>query len=204
MIGMYIEWSALLPSDNTELNICSYGDANYSLSVSPSSLNLSNGTTGVLTGKVTYNSDSVTMPLIWISSDTNVVTIDSNGNYKIVGSTGDTAVITCSADSIGLSTTVSVKVVATPVTENKISITPVITSLSQYSTQNFICTTTNGDVVTCSAVYSGSNSSDYTLTSTSSGYNLTNNSGIGTNLTLTFTSGSLTPVVMNIGLVGLL
>ena len=204
MIGIYIEWSALLPSDNTELNICSYGDANYSLSVSPSSLNLSNGSTGVLTGTVTYNSDSVVMPLIWVSSDTNVVTVDSNGNYKIVGSTGDTAVITCSVDSIGLSTTVSVKVVATPVVENKISVTPVITSLSQYSTQSFICTTTNGDAVKCSAVYSGSNNSDYTLTSTSTGYNLTNNSGIGTNLTLTFTSGSLTPVVMNISLVGLL
>ena len=204
MIGMYIEWSALLPSDNTELNICSYGDANYSMSVSPSSLNLANGSTGVLTGTVTYNSNTITMPLTWLSSDTNVVTIDSNGNYKIVGSTGDTAVITCTASSINLSTTVSVTVVATPVVVDKILITPTITSLTQYSSQAFTCTTTNGEIVLCSATYSGSNNSDYTLTSTSSGYTLINNSGIGTTLTLTFTSGSLTPVVMAISLVGLL
>ena len=204
MIGMYIEWSALLPSDNTELNICSYGDANYSMSVSPSSLNLANGSTGVLTGTVTYNSNTITMPLTWLSSDTNVVTIDSNGNYKIVGSTGDTAVITCTANSINLSTTVSVTVVATPVVVDKILITPTITSLTQYSSQAFTCTTTNGEIVLCSATYSGSNNSDYTLTSTSSGYTLINNSGIGTTLTLTFTSGSLTPVVMAISLVGLL
>lgn len=204
MIGMYIEWSALLPSDNTELNICSYGDANYSMSVSPSSLNLANGSTGVLTGTVTYNSNTITMPLTWLSSDTNVVTIDSNGNYKIVGSTGDTAVITCTASSINLSTTVSVTVVATPIVVDKISITPTITSLTQYSSQAFTCTTTNGEIVLCSAAYSGSNNSDYTLTSTSSGYTLINNSGIGTTLTLTFTSGSLTPVVMAISLVGLL
>lgn len=204
MIGMYIEWSALLPSDNTDLNICSYGDANYSMSVSPSSLNLANGSTGVLTGTVTYNSNTITMPLTWLSSDTNVVTIDSNGNYKIVGSTGDTAVITCTANSINLSTTVSVTVVATPVVVDKILITPTITSLTQYSSQAFTCTTTNGEIVLCSATYSGSNNSDYTLTSTSSGYILINNSGIGTTLTLTFTSGSLTPVVMAISLVGLL
>ena len=204
MIGMYIEWSALLPSDNTELNICSYGDANYSMSVSPSSLNLANGSTGVLTGTVTYNSNTITMPLTWLSSDTNVVTIDSNGNYKIVGSTGDTAVITCTASSINLSTTVSVTVVATPIVVDKILITPTITSLTQYSSQAFTCTTTNGEIVLCSATYSGSNNSDYTLTSTSSGYTLINNSGIGTTLTLTFTSGSLTPVVMAISLVGLL
>ena len=204
MIGMYIEWSALLPSDNTELNICSYGDANYSMSVSPSSLNLANGSTGVLTGTVTYNSNTITMPLTWLSSDTNVVTIDSNGNYKIVGSTGDTAVITCTANSINLFTTVSVTVVATPVVVDKILITPTITSLTQYSSQAFTCTTTNGEIVLCSATYSGSNNSDYTLTSTSSGYTLINNSGIGTTLTLTFTSGSLTPVVMAISLVGLL
>lgn len=204
MIGMYIEWSALLPSDNTDLNICSYGDANYSMSVSPSSLNLANGSTGVLTGTVTYNSNTITMPLTWLSSDTNVVTIDSNGNYKIVGSTGDTAVITCTANSINLSTTVSVTVVATPVVVDKILITPTITSLTQYSSQAFTCTTTNGEIVLCSATYSGSNNSDYTLTSTSSGYTLINNSGIGTTLTLTFTSGSLTPVVMAISLVGLL
>lgn len=203
MIGMYIEWSALLPSDNTELNICSYGNANYSITVSSNSLNLPNGSTGILTGTVKYNSDVVTMPLTWSSSDTNVVTVDSSGNYKIVGSTGNTAVITCTADLIGLSTTVSVSVVAIPSTTDVIMVTPTIDKLVQYSSQTFTCTTTNSEAVVCTPTYSGS-STDYTLTQVSGGYKLTNNNGSGRTLTLTFTSGSLTSVVMNIKLNGLL
>lgn len=199
MITLYIEWNSVLPTDNKDLLIADYYQSNYILKINSSNLSLSPSATGQLTSTVTLNDNEVTAPLVWSTSDSNVVKIDSQGNYQVVGSDGSTASITCSIDGHSeVYDTISLSVVATPVVEKKLIVNP--TTFSRLLQGNYVDISygvySNGvklsDVVTI--VPSGANASCYTLDYIANGIRITNKLKSSTPLTLTFTSGSLSQV----------
>ena len=100
-VKIYINYSAITPNDNIELNICDYYDTDYTIKINQEdNIEQVTGFTGTLTATV-KDLDTVVddLQVNWYSSDSTVVKIDNNGNYEIVGTiVGDKATITCCLD----------------------------------------------------------------------------------------------------------
>ena len=193
----YIEWSSILPTDNLELNLADYYQSNYTLKINSSDLSLSQGATGQLTAIVTLNDSIVTnIPLKWFTSDSNVITVDSLGNYQVLGLDGSTSLITCSIDTHSeIYDTINVNVVAIPSTTKELIINPnTAIRLTQGQSQVvdygvYIGNVLQSDVVTVTP--SGAGASCYTLTYGTNKVTVKNITKSTTPLTLTFTSGAL-------------
>ena len=209
-VKIYINYSAITPNDNVELNICDYYDVDYSIKIDQDNIEQINGFTGTLTATV-KNLDEVidNANIIWETSDKTVVTIDNNGNYKVVGSSGDKATITCKLkENPTIKDSIMVEVVGTVVSNPVIVVNPNdITTLKEKQSIAFVPKVFNeGDElpipVTC--VPSGAMPLCYTLIPVTNGYLLTILKKSNKPLTLTFSASGCIDYVMNIKLIGLL
>ena len=208
-VKMYVDYSAILPSDNKELNICDYYKTNYTLTIDQNDIEQTNGFSGQLTATVKDDNDIVDMPLKWSTSDSDVVEIDEQGNYQVIGEIGSMGQITCSmADNESIYDTITIKVVDDYLPEKKIIINPNnITELNQGQVIDFTCGVyiegeKQDDIVTC--VPSGANVYSYTLAETLDGYKLTVRQESDSDLILTFSADGCDDVIMTIELLGLL
>ena len=208
-VKMYVDYSAILPSDNKELNICDYYKTNYTLTIDQNDIEQTNGFSGQLTATVKDGNDIVDMPLKWSTNDSDVVEIDEQGNYQVIGEIGSMGQITCSmADNESIYDTITIKVVDDYLPEKKIIINPNnITELNQGQVIDFDCGVyiegeKQDDIVTC--VPSGANVYSYTLAETLDGYKLTVRQESDSDLILTFSADGCDDVVMTIELLGLL
>ena len=208
-VKMYVDYSAILPSDNKELNICDYYKTNYTLTIDQNDIEQTNGFSGQLTATVKDGNDIVDMPLKWSTSDSEVVEIDEQGNYQVIGEIGSMGQITCSmTDNESIHDTITIKVVDDYLPEKKIIINPNnITELNQGQVIDFDCGVyiegeKQDDIVTC--VPSGANVYSYTLAETLDGYKLTVRQESDNDLVLTFSADGCDDVVMTIELLGLL
>ena len=201
MITLYIEWSSVLPQDNKELLVADYYQSNYKLSINSTDLSLSTGATGQLTSTVLLNDTAITnVPVQWSTSDVDVITIDSQGNYYVIGSNGSTAVLTCSmVGHAEVSDSINLSVVATPIIAKELVVNPNGTvSVLQGREQTISYGVySNGvlqsDVVTI--VPNWTNTNNYTLTYGTNNVKIKNVLKSTTPLALTFTSGVMTQVV---------
>ena len=211
-VKIYINYSAITPNDNVELNICDYYDVNYNVKIDQDdNIEQVNGFKGTLTATV-KDLDTVIndIPVIWSSSDNTVVTIDNNGNYEVVGSiVGEKATITCSLSvNKDIKDSIEIEVIATPVTNKIIVINPNgIKILRERDKIDFICQVYSEgqlltDSVTC--VGNGVPPSCYVLTPIANGYSLEIKKKYITPLVLTFSATGCTDYVMPIKLIGLL
>ena len=211
-IKIYINYSAITPNDNVELNICDYYDADYTIKINQeNNIKQVTGFTGTLTATV-KNIDTVVegLQVNWYSSDNTVVKIDNNGNYEIVGNiVGNKAIITCCLDvNKEIKDSIEIEVVSSVVTNKVIVVNPNdIKLLKERDKVDFICNVYNEgdlqpDVVNC--VGSGVPDNCYTLTSNHSGYKLIIHKKYNTPLILTFSATGCADYVMTIKLIGLL
>jgi hypothetical protein len=205
---MYIEWDSVLNTDNTELLLADYYTSNYTLQIDQSDLSLVPSSTGQLTATTTLNGTITTVPLTWTSSNSQIATIDENGNYTIVGLSGTTCTITCTIKgNEQITDSISISVASTPSIDKVLIVTPnSIESIKKNVTKSiyfgvYLNGVIQSDVVTY--VASGASSAYYTITNVSGGIDVKCLNASTTPLTLTFTSGTLTKV-MTISLVGLL
>ena len=211
MYMFYIEWTPINTSaDNLELNLADYYNSTYTLAINSTDLSLAPSANGQLTATVKLN-DVVQsdIPLKWSTSDSSVVTIDTLGNYQVVGLDGSQAHITCSIDgNETISDTINVSVVATPIVDKKIIIVPSTTQkLLQGKSVDITYGVYSGDILTSDVVVvtpSGANPSCYTLSYSSGKVTVTNIIRSTTNLTLTFTSGALASKTIEIILGGVI
>ena len=208
-VKIYVDYSAILPSDNKELNICDYYKTNYTLTIDQGDIEQTNGFSGQLTATIKDGDDIVDMPLKWSTSDSDVVEIDEQGNYQVIGEIGSMGQITCSmADNESIYDTITIKIVEDYLPEKKIIINPNnITELNQGQVIDFDCGVyiegeKQDDIVTC--VPSGANVYSYTLAETLDGYKLTVRQESDSDLILTFSADGCDDVIMTIELLGLL
>lgn len=208
-VKMYVDYSAILPSDNKELNICDYYKTNYTLTIDQGDIEQTQGFKGKLTATVKNGTDVIDVPLKWSTNDSDVVEIDEQGNYQVIGEIGSMGQITCSmADNESIYDTITIKVVDDYLPEKKIIINPNnITELNQGQVIDFDCGVyiegeKQDDIVTC--VPSGADVYSYTLAETLDGYKLTVRQESDNDLVLTFSADGCDDVVMTIELLGLL
>ena len=208
-VKIYVDYSAILPSDNKELNICDYYKTNYTLTIDQNDIEQTNGFSGQLTATVKDGNDVIDVPLKWSTNDSDVVEIDEQGNYQVIGEIGSMGQITCSmADNESIYDTITIKIVEDYLPEKKIIINPNnIIELNQGQVIDFTCGVyiegeKQDDIVTC--VPSGANVYSYTLAKTLDGYKLTVRQESDSDLILTFSADGCDDVIMTIELLGLL
>lgn len=208
-VKMYVDYSALLPSDNKELNICDYYKVNYVLNIDQDNIEQVKGFKGKLTATVKNDDNIVDVPLKWSTNDSSIVEIDEQGNYQVVGEIGSMGQITCSmADNENVYDTIDITVVEDYLPEKKIIINPNdIASLKQGTIIDFTCGVyiegeKQDEIVKC--MPSGANVYSYTLSEALDGYKLTVRDCSNDDLILTFSADGCDDVVMTIELLGLL
>lgn len=69
------------------------GEFNYNIVINSSDMSLLPNDTGVLTTTVLLNGNQVEREIVWESSNKNIVKINSNGEYNIIGENGESAFI---------------------------------------------------------------------------------------------------------------
>ena len=75
--------------DDLENSVAENGKYDYSISINADDMTLSNGSSGTLSALVYLNGFEVERNIIWLSDNENVVTIDDDGNYLVVGENGE-------------------------------------------------------------------------------------------------------------------
>ena len=208
-VKMYVDYSAILPSDNKELNICDYYNTNYTLTIDQGDIEQTQGFKGKLIATVKNGTDVIDVPLKWSTNDSDVVEIDEQGNYQVIGEIGSMGQITCSmADNESIYDTITIKIVEDYLPEKKIIINPNnIIELNQGQVIDFTCGVyiegeKQDDIVTC--IPSGADVYSYTLAETLDGYKLTVRQESDNDLVLTFSADGCDDVIMTIELLGLL
>ena len=209
-VKIYINYSAITPNDNVELNICDYYDVGYTVEINQDNIEQINGFNGTLTATVKNLNEVVeNMEIVWESNDKTVVTIDNEGNYNIVGLDGDKAIISCYLkENKEIKDSIEIQVVNTVVNDRLIVVNPnEVNLLKERQSIVFIPKVYNQgkeltDNVIC--VPSGAKPHCYTLTTVTNGYLLTILKKSPVPLTLTFSAVDCADYVMNIELIGLL
>ena len=113
------------------------GDYNYKVKINSTDMTLSAGSTGTLTADVALNGKEVDRPIVWETSNPEIVTIDQNGNYTVVGEVGqsaDIAVVLSGNEAV----TDSIKItVGEQVVNPKIYLDPAFNKIREYQTIEF-------------------------------------------------------------------
>lgn len=209
MIELFIEWTSILPSDDLENNLADVNYNDYKITFDIDKIEAPNGYNGTLNAIVTRNKNVINSDVVWHSDDVDVVTIDENGNYTIVGSVGQSTTITCYLNGdTNIYSTINVEVIAVQQTDYSLVVSPIISQITQLETQQFDCgvyvdgVKDDTLIVTCTPSWIDNNY--YELTNTDNTYYLTNKKRSNNALTLTFSANNCDDVVMIIKLKGLI
>lgn len=203
---MMIEWSAIdTTNDNTDLLIADYYNYHYTVEINSAELSLINGSSGQLTAVVKLDNEIQDIPVQWSTSDSNVIKIDSQGNYQVVGLSGSTALITASTDMS--SDSINVSVVESEIDNKEILINPIKTRICLNLTKKITYGVYNNDVLTSDTVTvtaSGADPSCYELKYDGNIVTVKNLKQSSKNLILTFKSDGLEDNVCTIELGGIM
>ena len=113
------------------------GDYNYKVKINSKPMTLPNGGTGTVTADVTLNGAEVNRTIVWSTSNTEVLTIDQNGKYTVVGADGQTAdIIATLSGNEDIKDSVTIVVGAQSV-DPKIYLDPAFDKIREYQTIEF-------------------------------------------------------------------
>lgn len=136
-LDLYLD--ELHDKDDIENGLAYNGDYNYSIQIDADDMELTNGSTGRLTATVTLNGSEVDSNVVWSSSDTNVVTVDSTGQYTVVGVSGSSAVVTAKLQgNATVTSTITIQVVDTQSVQPLVVLNPMFSKIRQYESIDFI------------------------------------------------------------------
>ena len=113
------------------------GDYNYKVKINSKPMTLPNGGTGTVTADVTLNGAEVNRTIVWSTSNAEVLTIDQNGKYTVVGTDGQTAdIIATLSGNEDIKDNVTITVGAQSVNP-KIYLDPAFDKIREYQTVEF-------------------------------------------------------------------
>ena len=79
--------------DDLENGIAENGKYDYSISINAENMTLTQGASGKLTATVYLNGIEVSRDILWLSENEDIVSIDEDGNYEIIGLNGQSSTI---------------------------------------------------------------------------------------------------------------
>lgn len=79
--------------DNVIDGVAENGKYDYTVSINADNMTLSKGSTGQLTATVYLNGIEVEREVVWESSNSEIISIEENGNYVVVGEIGESSEI---------------------------------------------------------------------------------------------------------------
>lgn len=113
------------------------GDYNYQVKINSADMTLSAGSTGTLTVDVMLNGKEVDRPVIWSTSDSDIVSIDQNGKYTVIGEVGQIANIIVMLDGNDkVSNNITITIGQQSV-EPRIYLDPAFDTIREYQTIEF-------------------------------------------------------------------
>ena len=125
-------------NDDIANQLADNGEYQYTVEIDSANMELINGATGTLTASVSLNGEEVNREIVWASSDTNVVTIDSQGNYQVFGTDGQSCTIMATLQgNTSVTASIQITVVGTESLQAKIVLDPSFSKIRQYETVDF-------------------------------------------------------------------
>lgn len=135
-LDLYLD--ELHANDSIENQLADNGVYQYSIEIDSASMELTTGTTGTLGASITLNGEEVNRKIIWASSDTTVVTVDAEGNYKVIGTDGQSCQITATLQgNSNVTASIEIAVVSAESLQPKIILEPTFDRVRQYETVDF-------------------------------------------------------------------
>ena len=135
-LDLYLD--ELHDKDDVANGLAYNGEYNYSVQIDADDMELTNGETGILTTTVVLNGEEVNGSVVWSSSDTNVVRIDSAGQYTVVGTSGSSAVITATLQgNTAVTSTITIQVVDVQSVQPLVVLNPTFSKIRQYESIDF-------------------------------------------------------------------
>lgn len=114
------------------------GEYDYAIQIDADDMELTNGSTGTLAATVTLNGTEVSGNVAWSSSNTAVVTIDSSGQYQVVGDSGTSVTITATLEgNSSIISSISIQVVDEQSIQPLVTINPLFGKIRQYESITF-------------------------------------------------------------------
>ena len=136
-LDLYLD--ELHDKDDVANGLAYNGEYNYSVQIDADDMELTNGETGILTTTVVLNGEEVNGSVVWSSSDTSVVMIDSTGQYIVVGTSGSSAVITATLQgNTAVTSTITIQVVDVQSVQPLVVLNPTFSKIRQYESIDFI------------------------------------------------------------------
>lgn len=209
-VKLYIAYSPLLPTDNTELNLCDYYSYDYTISIDNNeSIEQPNGYTKQLSATVMLHNEIVDKDVVWESKDKSVATVTEDGLLEIVGSAGDkTSIIARISGNDDVYDSIDIIVTQDATTSLNLSVAPSspIRILMEDS-QTYKVGVYNNGVLTDNVINYTANWTDnkyYTIDRVDNNTFVVNNIKQNSKeLILTFTSENVDPVSISIKLGGM-
>lgn len=208
-IKLYVDYSAITPKDNLELNICDYYENNYELQINQDKhIKQISNFTGQLTCTATKNNEIIDASVYWETENKYIVSIDENGNYELKGNVGDICNVYCRIkDNPRIYDTVKFEIVSSVSTNKVLIVNPIITELDELDSIDITCGVyiegqKQSDIITYSV--NDVPQKHYNIEQTTEGYKLTNLSKSTIPLIITFSAIGCQDVKLKIKLNGLL
>lgn len=135
-LDLYLD--ELHANDSIENQLADNGVYQYSIEIDSANMELTTGTTGTLGASISLNGEEVNREIVWASSDTSVATVDAEGNYKVVGTDGQSCQITATLQgNSNVTASIDIAVVSAESLQAKIILEPTFNRVRQYETVDF-------------------------------------------------------------------
>lgn len=135
-LDLYLD--ELHANDDIANQLADNGDYQYAIEIDSVDMELTNGAVGSLTASISLNGEEVNREIVWSSSDSNIVSIDSNGNYQVVGTNGQSCIITAMLQgNTNVISSIQINVVESEVLQAKVILEPIFDNIRQYESIDF-------------------------------------------------------------------
>lgn len=136
--------------DDLENSIAYNGEYDYSIQIDANHMELLQNAKGQLNATVVLNGTEVERDIVWITSDINVVTLNPNGEYTVVGEVGKQATITASIEGNPyIYNSIVITIGEQPIKEIEplVLIEPSFSKIRQFESINFAVKIAYGDKI---------------------------------------------------------